>query len=338
MICGSCGAPLAKSIPNCPFCGASTKFALTEQGQLPYEAALADASEKKLEPPEPRWDLEAPQGTSHSRWQALRGKYSIWAAMERRRFVARGGRGCLATGATFLIIVTACAWLSIVESRAYQHLLALTPVPTLSASAMTATAATYPNPYLPHTGLMTLNDPLIDNNSSNAWMDYTADQTFTNQGCAFQNNSYSTSKPTRHTSELHYCLAVNTNFQNFTYQIDMANVSGQSGGIIFRQDIPDKFYYFSIDIDGSYTLWLNAGESGRILAHGSSSAIHRGHQQINTLAVVANGSNIDLYVNSAHLTAVSDATYRAGRIGTAVGAPDSEATECLFNNAEVWVL
>ena len=338
MVCGSCGAPLARGIPNCPFCGASAKFALTEQGQLPYEATLSEAPAEELPPPEPRWDLEPPQGTSYARWRALRGVYRSWATMERRRYVPRNERGCLVIGAMFLLIFTTCTWFSMIASRAYRHSLALTPVPTLSASEMTATASTYPNPYLPYTGLITLNDPLVDNNNGHVWMDYSVDKTSTNQGCAFQDSAYMTSKPALRTPALHYCLAINTHFQDFVYQITMESVSGHSGGIIFRQNIPDAFYYFYIDTDGSYTLWLNNGGTGKILTRGFSPAIRHGYRQLNTLAVVANGANIDLYANNEHLTAVRDATYRAGKIGTAVGAPDSVETQCLFKNAAVWTL
>ncbi len=341
MKCGSCGAPLARGIHRCPFCGASAKYAFTEQGQLPYEPVPSMPHAEKpepLKPPEPRWDLEPPQGTSYSRWRSLRGIYRTWASLERRRSSNKSGRGCLLTGVLFVLIVILCGEISFAESRAYQRILAMTPTPTLSAREMTATATTSPNPYQPHQGLLALSDPLNGNNGEYAWMDYNLDQTSTNQGCEFQDKAYSTSKPAQNVPRLRYCLAVETHFQNFAYQIDMTNRRGHSGGIIFRQNAPSNFYYFSLTIDGSYTLWLNTGNTGKILAHGSSTAIHRGNKQINTLAVVANSATIDLYANNVHLTTAYDKTYSAGRIGTAVGTPDAAATTCSFANAEVWVL
>lgn len=338
MTCGSCGAPLARGIHHCPFCGASAKYAFNEQGQLPYEPGSSALQEEKLEPPEPRWDLEPPQGTSYSRWRSLRSIYQSWAALERRRYANRSGRSCFITACVFIMIVVSCGLLSFAESRAYQRLLAMTPTPTLSNRDMTATAAAYPNPYQPHTGLLTLSDPLIENTGVYAWMDYNIDQTSTNQGCEFQDHAYSTSKPTQNAPGLKYCLAIETDFQNFAYQITMANQRGHSGGLIFRQSAPANFYYFSVSIDGSYALWLNTGQSGKVLTHGYSSAIQRGNQQTNTLAVVANGATIDLYVNNIHLATIYDKTLKAGRIGTAVGAPDGKATACIFSNASVWVL
>lgn len=338
MTCGSCGAPLARDIHRCPFCGASAKYAFNEQGQLPYEPVPATPWEEKLEPPEPRWDLEPPQGTSYSRWRSLRSIYRSWAALERRRYSNKNGLSCLITAGVFIIMVVSCGLLSFAESRAYQRLLAMTPTPTLSTRDMTATAAAYPNPYQPHVGLLTLSDPLIGNNGEYAWMDYNIDQTSTNQGCEFQDHAYITSKPAQNAPGLRYCLAVETHFQNFAYQINMTNQRGHSGGIIFRQSAPANFYYFSVGIDGFYTLWINTGHAGKVLAHGYNSAIQRGNQQANTLAVVANGTTIDLYTNNVHLASVYDKTYRAGRIGTAVGTPDGEATACTFSNANVWVL
>ena len=334
MTCGSCGAPLARGIHHCPFCGASAKYALTEQGQLPYEPVPITQQEEPLEPPQPRWDLEPPQGTSYSRWRSLRHIYSRWAVLERRR----NGLSCLVTCGVFVALVLSCGWLSFAESHAYQRLLAMTPTAVLSPREMTATAAAYPNPYQPHQGLLTLSDPLNDNRYGYAWMDYSVDQTSTNRGCEFQNNAYNTSKAAQKVPALRYCLAIETHFQNFAYQIDMTSLHGHSGGIIFRQNAPGHFYYFYIGVDGSYTLWLNTGNTGKVLVHGSSPAIQHGNGRVNTLAVVANGTAIDLYANNEPLTTIHDKTYSAGRIGTAVGAPDGEATACVFANIEVWVL
>lgn len=332
MTCGSCGAPVARALTHCPFCGASTKYALTETGQLPYEFVPGEPRPKEnLEPPEPRWDLEGPQGSSHSRWKSMSGISQMWAALERRRRVGKSSLGCFFTGLFFVLIAGSCTAFALLESWSIRQ----SPAHSLSASEMTATATANPNPYQPYTGLLTLDDQL-DDNSAAFWMDYNSDQTQANRGCMFQNGTYDTSKPASSSPGLKYCLADNTNFQNFAYQIEMDNLHGRTGGIIFRQDAPGDFYYFGIGIDSHYSLWLMATHSQKLLSQGATPALSQGNNQINMLAVVANGSIIDLYVNQTHLVTVNDSTYSRGKIGTAVGTPDREATECQYKYAKVW--
>src|SRR5439155_12874088 len=114
-------------------------------------------------------------------------------------------------------------------------------------------------------------------------------------------------------------------------------VKGNSGGIIFRSDTTaSKFYFFRMGQDGSYELDIQ-GDHNQLLKNGTSSAINTGLNQSNLIAVVANGSTIDLYVNLRHINSVNDSTYTSGQIGVAaysVGDP----TEVAFNNAKVWGL
>lgn len=333
MTCGACGAPIVSGLTRCPFCGASAKYATTESGALPYEVAAPGPREKKEEPepPAPRWDLEGPQGNTHSYRRAMRGIYERWAALERRRRVSKSPLGCLLPGVFFLLFVVGCSIFSLIGSQALMRSQAQEP----STSDITATVLANPNPYFPGKGLLTINEPLSDNSIS-AWTDYSADPRPPNQGCDFQNGSYDTSKSDSKTPGIKYCLANHTQFRDFAYQIEMINHQGEDGGLVFRANTQGEYYYFYISINGSYALWLNSGVQGKILTRGSSQYIRQGNGQANILAVVADGSTIDLYVNHASLATVHDSTYSAGKIGTAVGAPDTMATEREFDNAKVW--
>lgn len=51
------------------------------------------------------------------------------------------------------------------------------------------------------------------------------------------------------------------------------------------------------------------------LARGNASAIKQGINQSNVIAVVANGSSFDLYVNGQKIDSASDGTYSQGFIG-----------------------
>jgi hypothetical protein len=84
-------------------------------------------------------------------------------------------------------------------------------------------------------------------------------------------------------------------------------------------------------------LWNN-GTNSQVLTTGFSSAIHTGLNQSNLLAVVANGTKLDLYVNKQHLASVTDDTYSGGRIGTAVQSDDGSASNAAFTHLMLWTL
>jgi serine/threonine protein kinase len=194
------------------------------------------------------------------------------------------------------------------------------------------------NPYPPNTGTLALNDPLGDNSNGYFW--YEGND---NGGrCGFSGGAYHVSLSQQGTYR--YCTAGATNYSNFTYQVQMTIVQGFSGGIIFRTDpVNMKYYYFHIDIDGSYALdiYNNLGfittlKSGSNTAN-NNTVINTGLNQSNVIAVVVIGSNISLYVNNQQIDSVSDSTYSHGEIGVAASSIGNP-TEVVFSNAKVWTL
>lgn len=70
---------------------------------------------------------------------------------------------------------------------------------------------------------------------------------------------------------------------------------------------------------------------------GTNSAIRVGLNATNTIAVVANGANLDIYVNQQHIDSASDTTTSQDEIG--VFAKDQfHPTEVMFSNAKLWIL
>jgi len=53
------------------------------------------------------------------------------------------------------------------------------------------------------------------------------------------------------------------------------------------------------------------------------------------IAVVANGSHLDMYVNQQNIASVNDSTYSQGLVGF-VAENDSGPSEAVFSNAKVW--
>lgn len=74
-----------------------------------------------------------------------------------------------------------------------------------------------------------------------------------------------------------------------------------------------------------------------ILASGPSSSINTGLGQSNIIAVVVQGSSLDLYVNYEKVAHVTDNTYSHGQIGVFVG-DSGNAADGVFSNVKVWML
>jgi serine/threonine protein kinase len=192
----------------------------------------------------------------------------------------------------------------------------------------TTTSNNQQNPYPPF-GALTLNDALFDNSQGYRWDDYPTNDV--GGACQFTEGGYHSSAS--NVKYLNWCNAKTTNFSNFAFEVQMRIIQGDCGGVIYRFDpkINGAFYLFTVCQNGRYTLWK--GYSNELIDN-SSSAIHTGRYQSNLIAVVANGSTLDLYVNNEKIDSVSDSTYSQGEIG--VVAFNKSPTEVVFSNAKVW--
>jgi len=189
------------------------------------------------------------------------------------------------------------------------------------------------NPYPPNSGTLALNDPLSDNSNGYFW----DEENDSIGGCNFSGGIY-------HVNALqppidHSCFASIINFSNFAYEVQMMIIQGNSGGIVFRaNESKGAEYLFRFSIDGSYALDIyNNNTQTSTLKSETNPAINTGLNQSNLIAIVANGSNIDLYVNNQHMDSVSDSTYSQSEIGVAAFA-NSNPTEVVYSNAKVWTL
>ena len=207
---------------------------------------------------------------------------------------------------------------------------------TTTAIAATATATASQNIYIQATrGRPALDDPLEDNSKGYDWLA----SSFTGFPCEFTAGAYHVKSQTQSFGTL--CLAQNTDYSNFAFQVQMTILAGDTGGIVFRANSANNsFYLFSIQLDGTYGLYLYPGNNtqGRVLAFGSSSAFNSGLNRSNLIAVVARGSNIDLYVNRQYVTGGSDSTNSHGQIGVVTYTNNGNPTEVAFSNAKVWTL
>jgi len=205
------------------------------------------------------------------------------ALAERRSKTSRGGMILLVTLALLLLLAGASA--GVFYYLGHLHILPGVPSPT---------ATTEPNPYT-HGSRLVLDDPLRNNSLGHQWEEGQRDL----GGCAFIGGSYHVTQPQQ--GFFHSCIALNTDFANFVYEAHMTLVTGNYGGIVFRADrATTHFYYFRISPDGNYFLTSYVDKDpahARVLASGPSSSINTGLGQTNIIAVVAQGSSLDLYVN-----------------------------------------
>jgi len=210
---------------------------------------------------------------------------------------------------------------------------------TAQANAnVTATAqAVVRDPYPPYSGALVLNDPLNDNSQGYNWDEYALSGT---KDCRFVAGAYESTAPDSSGTEgSKACFAENTNFTNFTFQVQVTVVKGSCGGVSFRGDSKaGNFYEFHVCSDGTYQLYnVDTGSISSPFASGSFPAIHKGLGQTNVVAVVAIGNTITLYVNGQNITSVTNSLDSHGQIGCEATEIDNSTT-VMFRNAMVWTL
>lgn len=134
-------------------------------------------------------------------------------------------------------------------------------------------------------------------------------------------------------------MAQATDYSNFVFEVQATLNSGDYIGLIFRNNSANSTYYlFSVDTTGQYNLKLydSSHNTGMVLSQGSTSPINSGQPHV--LAVVANFSNIGLYVNQQPISSVTDGTLNHGQIGVLVGNLNSSSAVAVFSHAKVWML
>ncbi len=200
-------------------------------------------------------------------------------------------------------------------------------------STVTAQQALYTQSTI---GKPTLNDSLQSSNNSD-WdaATYSDSHKRTIGACNFANNSYFSQAQT---SYFIRCMAEASDYGNLTYQVQITVIDGQTGGLLIRANANGSGYYFSISMDGSYSLQKVAVDSSgnsvnTVLVSGNSTAIKMG--QTNLLTIIAHGSNMYLYINKHYVNQATDSTYTSGRIGIYADG-DTENARVVARAAQVW--
>lgn len=178
---------------------------------------------------------------------------------------------------------------------------------------------------------------LLTNEETSTWPSLTDNP---DGQCTFAADGYHVTDTKQQT--FHYCMSTGSYYSNFAFQVQVTILSGDGASLLFRgSEELNAFYRFRIDQYGNYSLLLSNDPTVRAepqpLREGSSHYINQGTGQMNVLTVIANGSNIFLYINSHFIVFERNSTLSVGEIG--LSASDySKSTEVLFYKAEVWPL
>jgi hypothetical protein len=208
-----------------------------------------------------------------------------------------------------------------------------TAVSSTATASANATATAVASHY-PFSDRLVLNDPMYDNSRGNRW--YEGSNAY--GSCRFTQGAYHISVPT--TGPYIYCLAVGSNFSNFTYEVKVTVIRGTYGGIIFRAS-SNGYYGLLVSADGHYFIFYYDGSRFRTLDFGiitqKVSGFYTGLDQANSIGVVARGSQLDFYANGQHFASETNSLSSSGEIGMTVEAAN-QPTEVAFSDAKVWVL
>lgn len=329
MECSVCGTQLPEGAAHCPGCGSVTPTQVSSSGVSPSDATSVftyygepaqhdypslDPYATPLQTPPP----PPPPPQTPPRRRLSPGKVVLPIAL------------VLLIAATGLVLYIRTAPL------------AGQPQPHSSPTTQARQATASPSTQTPQglyaqiiQGTPALDDSLRANDTNN-WTESTSADG--QSRCAFSGGGYHASEQAKNSFML--CVAQATNFGNLAYQVQMTIIKGEFGGIVFRADSSQtKYYSFFIDRYGTYTLITsvdNTGTRDYVLHKGTSAFIRTGLNQVNTLAIVARGSSIYLYINQQYVTGASDSSYHAGQIGVFGGNYNQAPTDVAFQHVQVW--
>jgi hypothetical protein len=196
----------------------------------------------------------------------------------------------------------------------------------ITATAAYVATATVAAASYPFSARLQLNDSL-SGNTGKIWE--------SSRNCVFTDGSYHVFEET--TNAYYSCMAQETGFSNFTYEVTVRLLKGEGAGLVFRSDkTSGKAYKFVVAVDGSVALLIYKDYgTGKNLFTGQVSGIQK--DQETRVGVVVRGSELALYINGKLVGRATDSSYSSGQIGVVVYNTD-QPVEAIFSNAKVWAL
>ncbi len=190
------------------------------------------------------------------------------------------------------------------------------PVATQPQGASPATAGVVATAT---SGAPLLHDSL-SNNANGHWQEIP-------NTCVFSGGTYHVL--VKQTDFLQTCQSTSLAYDNVTFQVDVYLLSGNTAGLNFRSN-GSQGYDFEITGKGNFFLrrYDSSSQFMDIIPLKKSKAILLGGQK-NTLTVIADGSDLQLYINGSFVGEQQDSTYSSGSLGFVAGTlaptPSGEA-------------
>lgn len=174
-------------------------------------------------------------------------------------------------------------------------------------------------------------DDLSTNFISDWYVDYT--------NCIFVNNTYHAI--VKQNNAFQTCKSSILTYDNAAFQVDVSLLAGSDAGLILRAT-DQQFYEFGIDNQGNFFFrrhdsdGAGGGSFTNLISATRSNAVLPGKRN-NTLLVIANGSNFDLFINGVLVGEYQDSSYANGQVGFSVETYSTvNAGEASFSNFKVF--
>ncbi len=224
---------------------------------------------------------------------------------------------------------------TVVQTRANNHATA-TVVSVQNAAAtvvaipgLTATAVAT-SPYAPFIKVL-LYDPLTTFTSS-GWSNGAA--------CQLSPAGYQVS--VTKDKYVQYCTNMINQYGEIAYQVMMTIYTGDCGGLVFGYNDKENLYMLEVCQDGTYNVYshLKGVWTSLYPYFRTSSAIRKGLERQNTMAITVKGNTINIYVNGKNIDTATDLDLtnlpvRKGYIGL-LANDRGNATSVTYSNAVVW--
>ncbi len=126
-------------------------------------------------------------------------------------------------------------------------------------------------------------------------------------------------------------------FTDFTLEIDARLVSGTEHtdyGITFRRQCRGNFYFFTVSPDGTFTVGKQVKNEWYPLETGKSAFI-KGDNSTNSLKVICDGPEAQIFVNENCIRTIADDSFNGGRVGMMVGVREQPYGHAAFDSLEV---
>jgi hypothetical protein len=154
------------------------------------------------------------------------------------------------------------------------------------------------------------------------------------QGCYAQKDGYHISHQKADSAS--FC-AYGDRLSDVAIRVNLTILHGDCGGITFRSDpATGSSYFFYVCQRGVYGLFRNnPGASATALIH--ATPVPGGLRRTNSIAVVALGSALTLFINGRQIAAIQDNHYTQGVSGFAAFAL-RQPTEVVYSDVRIWMV